>query len=128
MPGVAPAYFTKLIFFLMPENEKKPRGYIMDQWTSSSINLLFGSKIIHTKISKKRRDGDELEETVVDKNTEVNYEYFCKAVETVADLLEIEPMATEEMMFSNGGTKKGDWRKHVIASRLISYKASRSHI
>ena len=43
LPGMGPAYFTKLIFFLLPGN---PRGYIMDQWTASSVNLVFDKKII----------------------------------------------------------------------------------
>ena len=40
-PGVGPAYFTKLIYFGRPV----VNGYIMDQWTSRSINLLYGKTI-----------------------------------------------------------------------------------
>lgn len=40
LKGMRPAYFTKLICFVNP----KLKGYIMDQWTSKSINLLFDNK------------------------------------------------------------------------------------
>jgi len=50
--GMGAAYFTKLIFFCEPDH----KGYIMDQWTSKSINLLTGEEIVHltgTQVSKK---------------------------------------------------------------------------
>ena len=42
--GMGPAYYTKLIFFARPRADNDSCGtvgYIMDQWTSLSINLLF---------------------------------------------------------------------------------------
>ena len=36
LTNMGPAYFTKLIYFLEP----KHNGYIMDQWTARSMNLL----------------------------------------------------------------------------------------
>ena len=40
--GMGAAYFTKAIFFCIPES----KGYIMDQWTSKSVNLIFDKEII----------------------------------------------------------------------------------
>ena len=54
LPGMGPAYYTKLIYFL-----GKGDGLVMDQWTSRSINLLFGKEIIHlTKGPKKKTRQD----------------------------------------------------------------------
>ena len=40
--GISPAYFTKLIFFCRPKN----RGYILDQWTGKSANLIASLPIV----------------------------------------------------------------------------------
>lgn len=124
LPGMGPAYFTKLIFFLCTNS---PRGYIMDQWTSASINLLYDSKIVQTTISRQRKGSDNLVETVLDRNLPEDYELFCKGIEKIAERLEVIPEYAEEMMFSNGGAHKGHWRKHVINERLKAYKSSNSH-
>ena len=42
LKGMGPAYFTKLICFVNPNL----KGFIMDPWTSKSINLLFENKIV----------------------------------------------------------------------------------
>ena len=41
VPGLGPAYFTKLLYFFSPE----PTYYIMDQHTARSVNLLTGIRI-----------------------------------------------------------------------------------
>jgi len=114
VPGMGPAYFTKLIFFLQPSS---PRGYIMDQWTSASINLLFG-QIVKTKVSKQAKGRGGLDETVCDSNSSVDYELFCAGIEHTAKRLGVRPEHAEEMMFSKGGKHKGAWRQHVISERL----------
>ena len=40
--GMGAAYYTKLIFFCAPKHD----GYIMDQWTSKSINLIYGTNVV----------------------------------------------------------------------------------
>jgi hypothetical protein len=42
LKGMGSAYFTKLICFVNPEL----KGYILDQWTSKSINFLFENKTV----------------------------------------------------------------------------------
>ena len=49
LQGMGPAYFTKLIFFL----EQRHNGYIMDQWTARSMNLLRSSDKYKIKLDYK---------------------------------------------------------------------------
>jgi hypothetical protein len=99
MPGLDVAFFTKLICFL----NRDLKGYIMDQWTSKSINLLFEPFI---KISKYGQ--------VQGSNSSGVYEKFCNYIEDISDLLNTSPIHAEEMIFSNGGKNKGEWRSYVI--------------
>jgi hypothetical protein len=118
MPGMRPAYFTKLIFFLMPMG--MPRGYIMDQWTSSSVNLLFVEKIVKTAVQRTylKSGSVKISESVLDKNTEFEYETYCQAVEFLAaELGDISPEEAEEMMFSQG-RGRGLWRSYLISNRV----------
>lgn len=116
LPGLGPAYFTKLIFFLMPDG--KMTGYIMDQWTSVSVNLLFKQVIVHTSVQKNFKDDGSFKasEFVMDSNSHIQYEHYCQAVEWLAKNLNISPERTEEMMFSEG-RGKGVWRNYVIEQR-----------
>lgn len=100
LKGMGPAYFTKLICFVNPEL----KGYIMDQWTSKSINLLFENKSVVLNTSGH----------VTDKNTSQIYEEFCSKIEYLADLLKLKPIDLEENLFSNGGVNKGKWRQFVV--------------
>lgn len=100
LKGMGPAYFTKLICFVNPNL----KGYIMDQWTSKSINLLFDNKIVALTNSGH----------VADKNNASIYEDFCLKIEYLADLLNLKPIDLEENLFSNGGIVKGRWRQFII--------------
>jgi hypothetical protein len=100
LKGMGPAYFTKLICFVNPSL----KGYIMDQWTSKSINLLFENKIVALTNSGH----------VADKNSSAIYEDFCLKIEFLADLLKLQPIDLEENLFSNGGFNKGKWRQFVV--------------
>jgi len=124
LPGMGPAYFTKLIFFLLPPEMQQ--GYIMDQWTSASVNLLFDSAIIKTQLQKTRLKNGRLRliEIVSDQNSKENYELFCNAIESIAGHLNFDPSYIEEMMFSEG-RGKGQWRNYVVNQRLLS--TNRSH-
>ena len=112
MKGMGPAFFTKLIFFLM--HGQKNQGYIMDQWTGASVNLLSESELVKLKKTKTK---DTYFETVTDNNTAKDYENFCSYVECLADKLKQNPVKVELAMFSEG-RGKGIWRKYVIASRF----------
>ena len=102
--GMGAAYFTKLIFFCDPNHN----GYIMDQWTSKSVNLLCGKPIVHLDSSGY----------VTKKNDSQNYQHFCNIIEDIAkDIAKDTKMSAENVemdMFSKGGWNKGEWRKYVI--------------
>jgi len=108
LKGMGPAYFTKLICFVNPSL----KGYIMDQWTSKSINLLFENKIVALTNSGH----------VADKNSSAIYEDFCLKIEFLADLLNLKPIDLEENLFSNGGINKGKWRQFVVDNWDINGK------
>lgn len=103
-----PAYFTKLMFFFSA-NQEKP-GYIMDQWTAKSINLLLNENKIILDNSG-----------YVKENKSSDYEYFCTFIEFLFNKLENEkmnienPSKVEEFLFDVGGKgiKKGEWRKYL---------------
>lgn len=106
LPGMRAAYFTKLIYFLHPHHD----GYIMDQWTASSINMLCDEAFI---------DLDQ-GHYVTDNNTPVIYEMYCNTIEKLSDLLGIPPNIVEERLFSSGiqgGNLRHAWRQYVIDNR-----------
>ena len=55
LPGMGPAYFTKLVAFL-----GRGDGLVMDQWTARSMNLLFGPFIalVQNRYVADRNDAD----------------------------------------------------------------------
>jgi hypothetical protein len=112
LKGMGPAYFTKLICFVNPNL----KGYIMDQWTSKSINLLFDNKIVFLN-----NNGN-----VTDKNTAEIYEDFCIKIECLAELLKLNPIDLEENLFSNGGINKGKWRQFVVDNWSSNLKTSKT--
>lgn len=106
LKGMGPAFFTKLICFSNP----RLKGYIMDQWTSKSINLLFKDELVAlTKAGY-----------VSDKNSAITYENFCLKIEKLSELLKIDSMDIEENLFSSGGINKGKWRQFVVTTWAFS--------
>ncbi len=99
IPGMGVAYFTKLIFFC----ESSHTGYIMDQWTSKSVNLLHDKEIV--KFSGN---------WVTDINNSNVYANFCNITNDIASSLNVSAEKVEIAMFSKGGHKKADWRKYLI--------------
>jgi len=97
--GMGAAYFTKLIFFCEPSRE----GFIMDQWTSKSTNLILGSNVIH--LTKN---------TVNKKNNHETYDMYCKFVQKMAKDLNKTAEYIEICMFSKGGRNKSAWRQYVV--------------
>lgn len=118
LPGMGPAYFTKLIFFLMPRT--KPVGYIMDQWTACSINILLDDPTaIRTDASYSWTGASKLSSQYVvsDHNSSGHYERFCRTVEALARKLKLAPDATELLLLSEGGRKPLPWREYVKQHR-----------
>lgn len=99
VPGLGPAYFTKLLYFFSLERN----CYIMDQWTAKSVNLLTGKNVV-------RLGGS----AVSNLNTAENYEAYCREVDAIAKLLKIpDGEKVEEIMMSKGGRKPWPWRGYV---------------
>lgn len=109
LPGMGPAYFTKLIFFAAPSHD----GFIMDQWTARSTNLLLNSAVIHTIVTKS--NSGRIQHTVSDKNDADIYQKFCNFICKLADELGYRGRESqiEEALFSTG-RGKGHWRNYVI--------------
>lgn len=109
LAGMGPAYFTKLIYFCHPNHD----GYIMDQWTARSVNLLGISPQIEMYNISGKAGAQSM--GVSDKNSSDTYENFCSFVEAlVAEVDEAtSPSEIEEAMFSQG-RGKGEWRNYVI--------------
>lgn len=100
--GIGPAYFTKLIFFANPRHD----GYIMDQWTSRSVNLLIeGAPVVNMRTSNH----------VNPQNSERVYEEFCQIVEELSQyLINKNAEETELCLFSTGGKSPASWRRYVM--------------
>ena len=107
LSGIGPAYYTKLIFFCHPKHD----GYIMDQWTARSVNLLLShsDELIHLNKSKYFQG-------VSDRNNQSIYKKFCCKVKRLAEECGYpeHPSKIEEALFSKGGRNKLDWRRYVI--------------
>lgn len=109
IPGLGPSFLTKLLFFFSPERNH----YIMDKWTSRSVNLLTGAKIVNIGASSPSSA-----------NTSTNYEIFCEAVDALSRRLGISGEHVEERLFSVGGrpNKKGPWRTYTEAHWPPDYR------
>lgn len=99
--GLGIGYFTKLICFLNPELN----GYILDQWTGKSVNLLTGQP--HVNISPAG--------WVNDNNTAQVYQTFCSYIDELSQELGLNGLDTEERIFSTG-RGQGAWRNYLIAN------------
>ena len=122
LPGMGPAYFTKLIFFLMPRpgTASRPVGYIMDQWTACSINILLDDPTaIRTDAMYSWAGPEKLgsQYVVSDHNSSDQYERFCRAVEALAMQLELPSDAMELLLLSEGGRNPLPWREYVKQQR-----------
>lgn len=116
---MGPAYFTKLIYFLN-QNDDIP-GFIMDQWTAASVNLLFEDSVVLTRFSEFTfKNGRKISfETVTDQNTQENYKKFCECILELAKRLNESPDNVEEKLFSEG-RGKGEWRQYVVNQRQLN--------
>lgn len=107
LAGMRPAFYTKLIFFL----DRTLSGFIMDQWTSKSINLLLGHDLIKL----------DSQGYVDSKNNNSVYEEYCSTLEELAKMLKVNPVNLEEVLFSDGNGK-GAWRNYINAEYKITKK------
>ena len=129
--GMGPAYYTKLIYFLMPRDTAWPVGYIMDQWLGCSVNLIYQQEVVRmdtmvTWTARKRGTAQSCVQKVISRvsplNTGEQYERFCQAVELLADRMGAgwRPDETELALMSSGGRNPAPWRSYVIQGRLLS--------
>lgn len=123
MKGTGPAFFTKLIYFLMPRQATASNaGYIMDQWAGCSINLLVGSELVLMNVAQrwKRKQSclvPSFEFTVSDENTGDDYEAFCCAVDRLACRLRLSAEQVDRALVSDGGQNPEPWREYVMTQR-----------
>jgi hypothetical protein len=99
--GIGPAYFTKLLYFFMPD----PNCYIMDQHTAKSVNILTGFpgiRMVGNAVSQLNKCG--------------NYQAYCEEVDTMAGLTGVTGEQAEEMLMSKGGHHPWPWRAHMRAN------------
>ena len=128
LKGMGPAYFTKLIYFLMPYNSNAPRGYIMDQWVGCAINILNQKDVVFMDSTSSHswsktgllKPSDNYQVSNV--NTPKNYENFCCRIEELADKISYKPDFTELFLMSKGGQKPLEWRAYVKKSRKPRYE------
>lgn len=118
MPGMGPAYFTKIIFFADPKGD----GYILDQWTARSTHLLTGQSkwpaiLVNAETRAKAKVKPEsLRVRVVDRVTADHYEDYCAMVEHIGGTQNMHPHTVEEKLFSAGGHSPHPWRHHLMTS------------
>ena len=120
LPGMGPAFFTKLIYFLTQgkDREGKP-AYIMDRWAASSVNLLTGSNRVlldGTRTWKRPKDGLDVSYsfTASDANTGDDYEAFCTAVDRLAaDFCLCVDQVDCALFSEREHGRPGTWRKYV---------------
>ncbi|MES2894995.1 MAG: hypothetical protein V4759_03115 [Pseudomonadota bacterium] len=102
--GMPAAYFTKLIHFAS-RPEALPVGYIMDQWTAKSVNLICRREVVALDAAGY----------VLPRNDHHAYEAFCRVVDAIGDALQVAGAHAEERLYSRGGKRPADWRAHVKA-------------
>ena len=129
LKGMGPAFFTKLIYFLTSRDKsKRHTAYIMDQWAASSVNVLTGWDMVRMDVTPKsprRTRKSSMSElarsyafTVSDKNTAVDYETFCSAVDQLACRFCLSTDQVDQALFGADAIGPGCWRRYLIHQRL----------
>jgi hypothetical protein len=120
LPGMGPAFYTELIFFLRGNSVTDP-GYIMDQWTSCWVNILTGNpRMIKMDASYRWNNPQKLKSdfSVSEHNNAEDYEIFCCAIDRIADITSL-PSHNAELLLMSRGRGKGKWRNYVISQRHL---------
>lgn len=120
LPGMGPAYFTKVLFFADP----KADAYILDQWTTRSIHLLTAQgqcpavRKDYATAKKVALFGapTKLRLIVGDSVSVSDYLDYCSRVEDLGRTLSMHPHAVEERLFSSGGKNPHPWRAYVMSA------------
>lgn len=118
LPGMGPAYFTKILFFAAPSQD----AYILDQWTARSMHLLSGQSAYpavrkdypSAAKAEKLKTPQALRVIVDDKVTPVDYVDYCNKVDGLAASLGWHAHQVEERLFSSGGRAPHPWRAEVM--------------
>lgn len=119
LPGLGPAYFTKILFFAPPVQD----GYILDQWTARSMHLL-SRQSAYPAVRKDYASAAKaqlhkapamLRVVVDDKVTSADYVDYCNHVDRLAASLGWHAHMVEERLFSSGGRVPHPWRAQVMA-------------
>ena len=115
---MGPAVFTKLMYFF--GGKAACRGYIMDQWTALSANLLTGRQMVQMQILKNAA-------RVSDKNGSDVYDEFCNFIEELGKELNERSDKAEMRIFSVGGRddKQGKWwvylKQYLVENGLLEH-------
>lgn len=119
LPGMGPAYFTKVLFFARPIQD----AYILDQWTARSIHMLTKARFwpsvdIDTTTLRRMQNNDgkarEIRVNVTDRVTSSDYGHYCDLVEELGRRLQQTPCIIEETMFGQGGRNPTEWRSFIM--------------
>ena len=112
LKGIDTAYFTKIIYFLM--NKDQGRGYILDQFTARSTNILLKQNIININkngtVESRKNDAEVYEKycTFIEDLAKYLDNYFRKELGRVD--VEIKPQHSEIFIFYDNKDPSG-WRK-----------------
>lgn len=125
MKGMGPAYYTKLIHFLMKRDRVHfAPGYIMDQWAGCSVNVLCDRQVVLLNSSFAWNKSGSLKSTYIvsNQNGPDRYEEFCSILDRLAAKIGRTPEETDRAIMSEGGKSPKPWRAHVIENRKPSYE------
>ncbi|MCF1369271.1 hypothetical protein LH704_21075 [Burkholderia cenocepacia] len=130
LPGLGPAYFTKLIFFFGCGT-----GYILDKWLAASVQVLNAAHWtfepdglpVFTWRSSNFPKLNHQRTMVVDQVTAEEYERFCEILEDLAPLLRLaDGDAVEQLLFSSS-TWRAFVRQHCLTITTSTRNKANKH-
>lgn len=119
--GIGPSFFTKLMYFF-----GCPGAYILDQWLAKSILAL---RAINRRLDSagvavfELADGNGIRlshggESIRDSVSGLDYEFFCRELEALAEILHLRNGAeAERWLFS---TPSSPWRQYLAGADWTS--------
>lgn len=117
LPGMGPAYFTKLIFFFGTGT-----GYILDKWLAASVQVLNSAHWIrnsegHPIFTRRSSNFPRLNHQrtmVVDRVTADEYERFCQILEDLSARLHLTGGEAVELLLFSSITWRAYVRQHCL--------------